>query len=128
VSRYCFAINDANSGSSANAKKIGAGSATSRLGRNRSALLAAASAVPVISTSLYRKQAGRPYVEHDRHQHAIARPAMRAREGWPMRQASIVHIAAPQRNVRTSQSSGKKERSSAVFKYPTPEDPPVPGL
>ncbi|MGO9635980.1 MAG: hypothetical protein ACLPX1_19095 [Steroidobacteraceae bacterium] len=67
-SRYCFAVNDANSGSSANAKKISAGSATSRLGRNRSALFAAASAVPVISTSLCRKQAGRPYVEHDRHQ------------------------------------------------------------
>lgn len=36
----------------------------------------------------------------------------------------------PQRhkNVRTSHSSGKNERSSALLRNPTPDEPPVPGL
>ncbi len=42
-------------------------------------------------------------------------------EKWQIRRLAIVQIAAPQRNVRTSENYGKNGRSSAVFKNLAPQ-------
>jgi hypothetical protein len=109
------AIRHCNAGQPERGRDDGAG-----LPCRRSAICNVIAAIVMAVASSQRARSNRGGDEGERRQDG-------SRSAWE-RFLRFPTFAADQRKVRTSQSSGKNERSRAVFKYSTPEEPPVPGL